>query len=346
MDPLAPHIGRPRPQTIVAALAALLTALVLGISSPAVAGSPGNGGGTGGSSTNAAQNTKTDTSQNRSTHSTAPDHSQGNASTTGSAKDPQPLSTADQKGGGANGQCPGAAYCSTRDGSASQNGRGDTTGNAQAKGKPCAGCVGKADNKNPRGQRPNGSDHNAGYECDRNQGIGQSNPAHPGCAGATGSSSGSTPSTGGPSANNPADDSTTAPNCPLPMTGTTTGNCGTTAPPLCPGPMTGPLSGVAAGGCAGIVTSPPFLHTVGASGGLTPFANVAISAPVTHPATQPGMTSATGARAAAAPDTHAAAAVSTGVLPNTGAPANAPLILLGALAMLACGVWVVRRRPV
>jgi len=48
-------------------------------------------------------------------------------------------------------------------------------------GKPCAGCVGKADNKNPQGQRPNGSDHNAGYECDRNHGIGRTNPAHTGC---------------------------------------------------------------------------------------------------------------------------------------------------------------------
>ncbi len=50
-----------------------------------------------------------------------------------------------------------------------------------ANGKPCAGCVGKADNKNPQGQMPNGSDHIAGYECDRNHGIGRSNPAHTGC---------------------------------------------------------------------------------------------------------------------------------------------------------------------
>jgi hypothetical protein len=28
---------------------------------------------------------------------------------------------------------------------------------------------------------PNGSDHNAGYECDRNHGIGRTNPAHTGC---------------------------------------------------------------------------------------------------------------------------------------------------------------------
>ena len=90
---------------------------------------------------------------------------------------PQQLSTADLNTGGANGQCPGGPYCSTRDGSPSLNGNG----NGMANGKPCAGCVGKADNKNPQGQMPNGSDHNAGYECDRNHGIGPGNPAHTGC---------------------------------------------------------------------------------------------------------------------------------------------------------------------
>ncbi|HWL37235.1 MAG TPA: hypothetical protein VNQ77_13715 [Frankiaceae bacterium] len=90
---------------------------------------------------------------------------------------PQPKSNADMNEGGANngGDC--GAYCSTRDGSPSENGKGD----GEANGKPCAGCVGKADNKNPPGQAPDGSDHNAGYECDRNQGIGKTNPAHTGC---------------------------------------------------------------------------------------------------------------------------------------------------------------------
>jgi uncharacterized repeat protein (TIGR01451 family) len=105
------------------------------------------------------------------------DHSQGNAGTSGTYSQPQPLSTADQNTGGANGQCPTGPYCSTRDGSPSLNGNGG----GQATGKPCAGCVGKADNKNPQGQMPNGSDNNAGYECDRNNGIGKTNPAHTGC---------------------------------------------------------------------------------------------------------------------------------------------------------------------
>src|SRR3954452_8327449 len=105
------------------------------------------------------------------------DHSSGNAGTSGDPSQPQPVSKADQNSGGANGKCPGGPYCSTRDGSPSGNGNGG----GKATGKPCAGCVGKADNKNPKGQYPNGSDHNAGYECDRNHGVGRSNPAHTGC---------------------------------------------------------------------------------------------------------------------------------------------------------------------
>lgn len=78
-------------------------------------------------------------------------------------------------------------YGSTCDGDASENGNG----NGGAGGRPCAGCVGSADNKNPPGQAPNGTDHNNGYECDGNQGIsaakghkgdpGTGNPAHTGC---------------------------------------------------------------------------------------------------------------------------------------------------------------------
>ena len=101
----------------------------------------------------------------------------GTGSRGGSTSSPQPISKADANPGGANGQCPGGPYCSTRDGSPSLNGNGK----GAAVGKPCAGCVGKADNKNPPGQMPNGSDHNNGYECDGNHGIGRSNPAHTGC---------------------------------------------------------------------------------------------------------------------------------------------------------------------
>jgi hypothetical protein len=68
-------------------------------------------------------------------------------------------------------------YDDTCDGSASGNGNGG----GQAVGKPCAGCVGKADEKNPHGQYPGPQDHNNGYECDGNHGIARTNPAHTGC---------------------------------------------------------------------------------------------------------------------------------------------------------------------
>jgi hypothetical protein len=88
---------------------------------------------------------------------------------------PQPQSNADSNGTGANTTGP---YDSTRDGSPSGNGNGDGV----ATGQPCAGCVGKADNKNPLGQLPVPENHNNnGYECDGNNGIAKTNPAHTGC---------------------------------------------------------------------------------------------------------------------------------------------------------------------
>jgi len=109
------------------------------------------------------------------------------ASASGDVTSPQPLSTADQNSGGANGQCttdPTSIYCSNRSGAPSLNGNG----NGAAVGKPCAGCVGKADNKNPPGQEtknPMGTFPNNGYECDHNNGIGKTNPAHTGCVSPT-----------------------------------------------------------------------------------------------------------------------------------------------------------------
>jgi len=86
---------------------------------------------------------------------------------------------ADPQQGGAN-QNPGP-YDNTCDGRASENG----SGGGNASGRPCMGCVGNADDKNPPGQLPNGKDHNAGYECDRNKGVGQGNPAHTDCQSST-----------------------------------------------------------------------------------------------------------------------------------------------------------------
>ena len=118
----------------------------------------------------------------------------------GDLSQPQPTSKADATGKGANPgiDCEarlengnpvvtGRIYCSMRNGSASLNGNG----NGKATGKPCAGCVGRADNKNPLGQGQeyptivNGRliqpDRNNGYECDGNNGIGKTNPAHTLC---------------------------------------------------------------------------------------------------------------------------------------------------------------------
>lgn len=70
------------------------------------------------------------------------------------------------------------------EGTASDNGN-DSGG---AGGRPCAGCVGNADDKNPPGQFKDGDDSNKGYECDGNNGVGgkksspaAGNPAHTGC---------------------------------------------------------------------------------------------------------------------------------------------------------------------
>ena len=152
------NTSRSRPRTLRFAVAGIAATawLSAGLAGPALADA-GNGNGSSASAT--------DTSQ------------------------PQPQSNADSNPGGANNDGDCGSYCSTRDGSPSQNGNG----NGNAEGKPCAGCVGKADNKNPPGQQPDGSDANNGYECDANHGIGRSNPAHTGCTTAT--TAGTTPAT-------------------------------------------------------------------------------------------------------------------------------------------------------
>jgi hypothetical protein len=72
----------------------------------------------------------------------------------------------------------GDAYENTCPNGDSQNGEGGGEGG----GKPCAGCVGQADDKNPPGQMPSADeDGNNGYECDHNNGVAKTNPAHTGC---------------------------------------------------------------------------------------------------------------------------------------------------------------------
>ena len=140
--------------------------------------SAGSGGNSSSSkSTKSASSAKSSSAKSSSTKSTGSDHSQGNSGTSGTYNQPQPYSHADQNNSGANDTSATNQYKSTRDGSASGNGNGG----GKATGKPCAGCVGKADNKNPKGQFPNGTDHNKGYECDGNNGIARTNPAHTAC---------------------------------------------------------------------------------------------------------------------------------------------------------------------
>lgn len=190
------RIRRTCPRRSGATVASLaLALLVLGLGAPAYAVKPADPGGGKPTTTAPARAAAAPAAKARSAvapghpkavaartkaapaRASAPRHAAGNASTTGTSTSPQPRSKADDNGVGANQPGP---YDSTRDGAASQNGKGDDKG-AKATGRPCAGCVGKADNKNPRGQLPGGSDRNAGYECDRNQGVGRTNPAHTGC---------------------------------------------------------------------------------------------------------------------------------------------------------------------
>lgn len=84
------------------------------------------------------------------------------------ADQPQPPSKADFSGHGANVH---GDFDSTRDGALTAHGNG---GNGMV-----AAIKGRADNKNPPGQSAN--DHNRGYECDDNRGVGKGNPAHSGC---------------------------------------------------------------------------------------------------------------------------------------------------------------------
>lgn len=114
-----------------------------------------------------------------------PETSASQANAAGQACDGDPSGNSDQ-GRGANQGGPYDHNCTTdEDGNPSPSGNGNDNGNAT--GQPCAGCVGQADDKNPgagggHGQSPGGSDHNNGYECDGNHGVGRTNPAHTGCS--------------------------------------------------------------------------------------------------------------------------------------------------------------------
>ncbi|MDP8930229.1 MAG: hypothetical protein M3O70_17090 [Actinomycetota bacterium] len=160
-----------------AAVSATAIVLTLGSVAAGAGAEPGDNG-NGANASASAQGKPSDTGKPDEKGAPRSDRGQAQSSqgkpSSEDTNSPQPPSNADYSGNGANTHGP---YDSTRDGSPSQNGEGD----GKAKGKPCAGCVGKADNKNPPGQMPGGSDPNAGYECDTNKGVGKSNPAHTSC---------------------------------------------------------------------------------------------------------------------------------------------------------------------
>ncbi|HSE72101.1 MAG TPA: LPXTG cell wall anchor domain-containing protein, partial [Nocardioidaceae bacterium] len=215
------------------------------------------------------------------------------------------MSRADENDGGANGQCPGGAYCSTRDGSPSENGNGA----GEAKGKPCAGCVGRAGNKKPQGQMPDSSDGNAGYECDRNHGIGEGNPAHTGC----------TEDQGG-------DEQPSEPGTPgQPMTPSepeTPSEPGQPVEPSTPGSPEGPVRPGNPGGF-GQATPPEGPTVPGFVEDVRVPETTAPAAPVNR----------------AAPSLHGAS-----VLPQTGAPAMTGMLLAGAGLAGAGGILLTRVR--
>jgi hypothetical protein len=152
--------------TVAAILAVFAAcALSLGLAAVAMAGGGNHGQGNHGQGNGGA--TQVQAAPGGGSHSTA---TSGPGSSTQGCDGSHNSNT----GHGANRSGP---YNNTCNGAPSGNGNG----NGKATGKPCAGCVGNADDKNPKGQYPNGSDHNAGYECDRNHGIGRTNPAHTGC---------------------------------------------------------------------------------------------------------------------------------------------------------------------
>lgn len=177
-----------RPFTVLLAVLAVMFSFSLVGTAVAAPGGNGNGKGqtddpavstTTSQGQSAKAGTKSDKGSSNKGGATPSDHqTSGTSGTSGTPPQKQPLSNADQNQGGANGKCPGGPYCGTQRDKPSANGNGG----GQSTGKPCASCVGKADNKNPKGQYPGPQDNNNGYECDGNHGIARGNPAHTGCA--------------------------------------------------------------------------------------------------------------------------------------------------------------------
>jgi hypothetical protein len=210
-------------------------------------------------------------------------------------------------------------------------------GKGAAVGKPCAGCVGNADDKQPKGQLPGGNDHNAGYECDRNHGIGRTNPAHTnGCVGST------TTCPAGTTMNASGQCVTVTPTCPAGTTINASGQCATVTE-TCPAGTTMNPSGhcvsqtsvASSGGAATSLPSSPSAPPAG--GVLDTTATLTTPAPASAPASkQAGASNQAGAFIP--PASNAARSATTGTLPFTGVSLWLVAAMGGAAALLGLAV--------
>ncbi len=214
------------------------------------------------------------------------------------------------------------------------NGNGD----GKSTGKPCAGCVGKADNKNPKGQMPGGSDHNNGYECDGNKGIGRGNPAHTSCVPPIVTPPGDCVPTPTQDANCneippcvPGDEE-----CPIPPCVPGDEEC--PVPPCVPGAEECPVPPCVPAPTVPCITTPP--GTPGTPpGDTTPPEGVELNRP-------PVILGAQASQPAQAP--APAAQPATGALPNTGAGDLTGLLAASGVGLLIVGgaTLAMRRRSV
>lgn len=107
------------------------------------------------------------------------DSEEGSAGTR-SEREPDPDPTPSTAPGSTKGplECPD--YSEEENGPYDHDSCDTTSGQHGSDGnEKCAGCTGKADDKSPGGQSRN--DHNNGYECDHNGGVGKGNPPHARC---------------------------------------------------------------------------------------------------------------------------------------------------------------------
>ena len=190
----------------------------------------------------------------------SPTVNNGAGSTQCETTTPQPFSNADENNHGANTTSLTNPYIA--------NGFG------QVQGGHLAGTEGKADNKFPPGQAPNGTDSNRGYECDQNPGIGNGNPAHTTCKAQTVTT---TPPTTTPTTT-PSVTPTTTPS----VTPTTTPSVTpTTTPSVTPTTTPSVVTPGAPSGGAVTVTPAPQVEAVTVT---APSAAVAVTAPTPAPA--------------------------------------------------------------